>query len=187
MSSTNESCSRSRERGDYEVTDLVLDHNHALHLPETFHLMSSQRNISDLQAFEIETVDDSRIGPKAAHELASRVDGSFNLSYPRRDHKNYLREKRQREMEYGQAGSMLMYFQDKIAENPSFQYALQMDCDEQIANIFWADAKMIVDYAHFGDVITFDTTFGTNKECRPFGVFVGFNHFRETVVFGAAL
>ncbi|XP_052138422.1 protein FAR1-RELATED SEQUENCE 5-like [Oryza glaberrima] len=63
----------------------------------------------------------------------------------------------------------------------------KMDCDEQIANIFWADAKMIVDYARFGDVITFDTTFGTNKEYRPFGVFVGFNHFRETVIFGAAL
>jgi hypothetical protein len=46
---------------------------------------------------------------------------------------------------------------------------------------------MIVDYAHFGDVITFDTTFGTNKEYRPFGVFVGFNQFKETVVFGAAL
>jgi len=39
-------------------------------------------------------------------------------------------------MAYGQAGSMLMYFQDKIAENPSFQYALQMDREEQIANIF---------------------------------------------------
>ncbi|KAM3189162.1 hypothetical protein ACQJBY_067846 [Aegilops geniculata] len=46
---------------------------------------------------------------------------------------------------------------------------------------------MCVDYAHFGDVIAFDTTFGTNKEYRPFGVFVGFNHFRETVIFGAAL
>jgi len=72
-------------------------------------------------------------------------------------------------------------------ENPSFQYAIQMDCEEQISNIFWADAKMIVDYAHFGDVIAFDTTFGTNKEYRPFGMFVGFNQFRETVVFGAAL
>ena len=89
-------------------------------------------------------------------------------------------------MAYGQAGSMLKYFQEKIAENPAFQYALQMDCEEQIANIFWVDAKMIMDYAHFGDV-SFDTTFGTNKESRPFGVFVGFNHFRETVVFGAAL
>nr|CAE04392.2 OSJNBb0006L01.4 [Oryza sativa Japonica Group] len=90
-------------------------------------------------------------------------------------------------MAYGQAGSMLMYFQDKIAENPSFQYALQMDSEEQIANIFWADAKMISDYVHFGDVVSFDTTFGTNNESRPFGVFVGFNHFRETVVFCAAL
>jgi hypothetical protein len=90
-------------------------------------------------------------------------------------------------MAYGQAGSMLKYFQDKIVENPSFQYVLQMDCEEQIGNIFWADAKIIVDYAHFGDVITFDTTLGTNKESRPFGVFVGFNHFRETVIFGVTL
>jgi zinc finger SWIM domain-containing protein 3 len=52
---------------------------------------------------------------------------------------------------FGQAGSMLKHFHDKMAENPSFQYALQLDCEEHIANIFWADAKMILDYAHFGD------------------------------------
>ena len=99
--------------------------------------MASQRKISGLQAFEIETADDAGIGPKAAHELASRqVGGLVNLSYTLRDHKNYLRTKRQREIAYGQAGSMLKYFHDKIVENPSFQYALQMDCEEQITNIF---------------------------------------------------
>jgi hypothetical protein len=149
------------------VNDLILEHNHDLFPPKTLHLMSSQRT---------------------SHELAShQVGGSFNLSYTRCDLKNYLRTKRQREMVYGQAGSMLKYFQDKIVENHSFQYVLQMDSEEKIANIFWADAKMIVDYAHFGDVVTFDTTFGTNKESRPFAVFVGFNHFRETVIFSAAL
>ena len=111
----------------------------------------------------------------------------MNLSYTCRDQKNYLQGRRQRELAYGQAGSMLKYFQDKISENPSFHYALQLDVEEHITNIFWADAKMIIDYAHFGDVVTFDTTFGTNKEYRPFGVFVGFNQFRETVIFGAAL
>jgi zinc finger SWIM domain-containing protein 3 len=132
--------------------------------------------------------DDSGIAPKVAHEFLGRyVGGASNLGYTHRDYKNYLRTKRQREMMYGEAGSLLKYFQDKSLENPSFQYATQMDCQEQITNIFWADAKMIVDYAHFGDVITFDTTFGTNKEYRPFGVFVGFNQFRETVVFGGAL
>jgi zinc finger SWIM domain-containing protein 3 len=59
-------------------------------------------------------------------------------------------------MAYGQSRSMLKYFQDKIVENHPFQYVLQMDYEEKIANIFWADAKMIVDYAHFGDVITFE-------------------------------
>ena len=176
-----------REKGNYKVADLILKHNHVLQLPQTSHLMVSQRKISNLQGFEIETVDDAGIRPKLAHELATiQVGGSLNLSYTLRDHKNYLRGKRQREMAYGQAGSMLKYFQDKIAEIPSFQYALQMDCEEQIANIFWVDGKMIMDYAHFGDVVSFDT-FGTNNGSRPFGVFVGFNHFRETVIFGAAL
>ncbi|KAF2926071.1 hypothetical protein DAI22_06g099600 [Oryza sativa Japonica Group] len=166
-----------REVGDYSVYDLVLEHNHELQLPSTCHLMPSQRKISSLQAFEIETMDDSGIGPKAAHELASRqVGGSVNLGYTRRVLKNHLRTKRQRELMYGEAG-----------KNTSFHYALQLDCEEQITNIFWADAKMIIDYAQFGDVVTFDTTFGTNKEYMPFGVFVGFNHFRETVIFGAAL
>jgi hypothetical protein len=90
-------------------------------------------------------------------------------------------------MAYGQAGSMLKYFQDKIAENPSFQHATQIDIEEKIPSIFWVDAKMIVDYAHFGDVVSFGTTFETNRESRPFGVFVVFNQFRETIVFDAAL
>jgi zinc finger SWIM domain-containing protein 3 len=65
--------------------------------------------------------------------LASiQIGGSLNLSYTLRDHKNYLRGKRQREIAYGQAGSMLMYFHEKIAENPP----LQMDREQQIANIF---------------------------------------------------
>jgi zinc finger SWIM domain-containing protein 3 len=46
---------------------------------------------------------------------------------------------------------------------------------------------MLTDYAYFGDVVSFDTTFGTNRESRPFDEFVGFKHFRETVVFGAIL
>jgi hypothetical protein len=115
----------------YIVYELVLEYNHHLHLHETLHLMVSQRKISEVQAFEIETTNDSGIGPRAAHELASRqVGGLFNLSYTCLDHKNYLRTKRARKMAYGEAGSMLKYFQDKIVENHSFQYALLMDCEE---------------------------------------------------------
>ena len=45
---------------------------------------------------------------------------------------------------------------------------------------------MIIDYYNFCDVMTFDTTYGTNKKLRPLGVFTGFNHHRGLTVFGAA-
>ncbi|XP_066384660.1 protein FAR1-RELATED SEQUENCE 5-like [Miscanthus floridulus] len=99
--------------------------------------MASQRKISELQGFEIETEDDAGIGPKAAYELACiQVGGSVNVRYTLQDHDNYLRGKRQWKMAYGQAGNMLTYFQEKIDVNPSFQYVLQMNREEQTANIF---------------------------------------------------
>jgi hypothetical protein len=55
--------------------------------------------------------DDSGIAPKVAHEFLGRyVGGSGNLGYTHRDHKNYLRTKCQREMMYGEDGSLLKYF-----------------------------------------------------------------------------
>ncbi|KAK9705025.1 hypothetical protein RND81_07G027800 [Saponaria officinalis] len=150
--------------------------------------MSSQRKITETQAISIELADASGIKPRAAHELhVAQVGKSSNLNYTHRDHKNYLRSKRQKDLMYGEAGSLLKYFHEQTLENPSFQYSIQLDSEEQITNIFWADVKMLIDYSLFGDKLAFDTTFGTNKENRPIGVFVGFNHFREIVVFGAAL
>ncbi|CAN1849957.1 Protein FAR-RED IMPAIRED RESPONSE 1, partial [Linum perenne] len=43
------------------------------------------------------------------------------------------------------------------------------------------------DYAAFGDSITFDTTYRTNRNCRPLALFVGFNHHHQGDVFGACL
>lgn len=88
---------------------------------------------------------------------------------------------------YGEAASLLKYFQEQINKNPSFHYAVQFDNEEKIINIFWANARMIADYVYFGDMITFDTTFDTNKELRPLVVFIGFNHHRGVVIFGVVI
>lgn len=72
-------------------------------------------------------------------------------------------------------------------ENSSFFYAIQLDSDEQITNIFWTDTKMIMDYGQFGDVVSFGTTCKINKEHGPCAVFVGFNCHREIFIFGGAL
>lgn len=62
-----------------------------------------------------------------------------------------------------------------------------MDVEEQITNVFWTDAKKLINYEFFGYVISLDTTYCTNKDNEPFASFCGFNHYRKMVVFGAVL
>lgn len=59
-----------------------------------------------------------------------------------------------------------------------------MDKEVRLRNVFWADAWSIVAYEAFGDVITFDTTYLTNKHGMPFTPFVSVNHHRQTILFG---
>ncbi|XP_027172238.1 protein FAR1-RELATED SEQUENCE 5-like [Coffea eugenioides] len=172
----------------YRVHDLVLEHNHELHIAQCAHMMPSQRKVSETQGFQAEISEDAGLSLKQSHELMEKeADGMENVGYTREDLKRYLRTRRERSLKYGEAGSMLNYFQEQTLENPSFFHAVQLDCEEQITNIFWADAGMLIDYKFFGDVVTFDTTYKTNKEYRPLGVFVGFNQHRQIVIFDAAL
>lgn len=176
------------DNGKYQCGDFIEEHNHLLHLPATIHMMRSQQKLPIVRSFKIDLAEDSGIKPKATFEYMDRqAGGRQNLGYARQDHRNDLRTKRQRDLPYGETGSLLKYFEKQIRENPSFIYSMQLDSNEQITNIFWADAKMIMDYAQFGDVVTFNTTYCSNKKYRPFGVFAGFNHHRGVVIFGAAL
>ncbi|CAL4934499.1 unnamed protein product [Urochloa decumbens] len=66
---------------------------------------------------------------------------------------------------------------------------VKVDADEhgRIRSLFWAHGSGKTNYASFGDVVTFDTTYQTNLYNLPFGLFVGVNHHFQSVVFGAVL
>jgi hypothetical protein len=77
-----------------------------------------------VQACQIDMADDCGIRAKDAHELASmQAGGSSNLSYTRIDQKNYLRTKQQRNMIYGEAGSILSYFSKESCRKPFFLFS----------------------------------------------------------------
>ncbi|KAF7834719.1 protein FAR1-RELATED SEQUENCE 5-like [Senna tora] len=174
--------------GKFRVKDFVEEHNHELHHVETTHMIASQRHMSDIQQQEIELADDSGIQQRASYTLMSKhVGGRVNLGYTRLDQKNYLRTRRQKSLEYGEAGCLLRYFEDQQSKNPAYFQTYLMDSEEQITNIFWADARMRLDYGYFDDVVSLDTTYCTNNAHRPLALFSGFNHHRGVVLFLAAL
>ncbi|KAG6405444.1 hypothetical protein SASPL_133033 [Salvia splendens] len=159
-------------KGIYKVNEFKEEHNHPLHLPETVHMLSSQRRITEVQAHEIDLADDVGLNQKSSFDLMTRqVGGRDEIGYTILDAKNYLRSKRQRSMVYGEVGCLMRYFQDQLSKNPSFYHANQMDMEEQITNVFLADARMLIDYEYFGDVVSLDTTYCTNRDNRPLAVF----------------
>ena len=78
--------------------------------------------------------------------MSKYVGGTENLGYTRQDAKNYLNSKRRQDMAYGEAGCLLQYFQQQLIDNSSFFHAYQIDSEEQITNILWANARMLFDY-----------------------------------------
>ncbi|KAH1264441.1 Protein FAR1-RELATED SEQUENCE 5 [Glycine max] len=75
--------------------------------------------------------------PKKFLEYVSKKTGGISTAgYTRQDHKNYLQTRRKQSLK-------------QQSENPSFFHDFQIDVEEQITNIFWADAQMINDYGYF--------------------------------------
>ncbi|KAL6568931.1 hypothetical protein OROHE_003672 [Orobanche hederae] len=56
-----------------------------------------------------------------------------------------------------------------------------------VSEMFWADARSRAAYDSFGDVISFDSTYLTNKYSMPFSPFVGVNHHGQSILFGCGL
>ncbi|KAK2391080.1 protein FAR1-RELATED SEQUENCE [Trifolium repens] len=54
-------------------------------------------------------------------------------------------------------------------------------------NFFWVDTRSRLAYQQYGDVITFDTTYKTNKYSMPFAPFVGLNNHYQSILFDCAL
>ncbi|XP_047337223.1 protein FAR1-RELATED SEQUENCE 5-like [Impatiens glandulifera] len=177
-----------RSNGKLCVVQFVREHNHYLTSPNKTHFLRSHRKISSSAAIQIEMASEVGIPQKACHDLMARqVGGREFLGFIPKDYKNYLRSKRTRNVMVGDSGGVLEYLQKQQLQDPNFFYAIQLDEDDLITNIYWSDAKMRADYGHFGDVICFDTTYRKNNEGRPIALFVGVNHHKQSIIFGVSL
>ncbi|KAK6926278.1 MULE transposase domain [Dillenia turbinata] len=171
--------------GKYRVTHFEPNHNHDNLDPSHLNVVPSEKSLNAPQALEENSTTDSANRVALTFELTSRRLGDQEGLGP--DCGSHLCSERTRRMKEGEAARILHYFQRLHFKNPSFFYAIQLDSEDRISNIFWADDKMVIDYDHFGDVICLDTTYRISEGYNPFIQFIGLNHHRQVVFFGAAL
>ncbi|EEC72703.1 hypothetical protein OsI_06289 [Oryza sativa Indica Group] len=169
------------QEGIWTVQKVELDHNHYLVSPDKSHMLRSQRRLTpSYQQIVNEMRQEGITAADMQRVFRQWSRGAENVHLLKKDtQRKYLQP--------SYAQKLLEYLKNKQTKNPSFFYAVQLNDDGRIANFFWTDCQAIVDYACFGDVVSFDTTFETNKFEMPFAPFVGTNHHKQPILFGASL
>ncbi|XP_039686869.1 protein FAR-RED IMPAIRED RESPONSE 1-like [Medicago truncatula] len=173
--------------GKWIVHSFIKDHNHEL-FPAYAHYFPCHRGINKAQKHSIETLH--HVGVRTSKifaTMAKEYGGYENIGCLEKDVRNHLDKGRRLALESGDANAMLDCFMLMQEESPGFFYAIDMDDEGRMKNVFWVDAKGREDYQEFGDVISFDTTYITNKYKMPFAPFIGVNNHFQSRLLGCAL
>lgn len=186
------------------VTKFVKDHTHSLVSPSKVHYLRPRRHFAGAAKNMTEVYQGVGIVPSGVmyvsmdgnratvetNNRGARTTPPIESNRPVKNSGavNYIVRPASRRRTLGRdAQNLLDYFKKMQAENPGFFYAIQLDDDNRMANVFWADARSRTSYNHFGDAVTLDTMYRVYQYKVPFAPFTGVNHHGQTVLFGCAL
>lgn len=168
------------------IMHLDLDHNHELRPGDRDTLFSGHKYMTDMEKGLIRTLNANNIPTRQMVSILSYLRGGLTaLPMKKKDISNF-RTKINREVKSSDMTKVMEYFRKRQAEDGSFFYKFQLDEDNRVSNIFWADACSMKYYAEFGECVSFDTTFMTNRYNLPFAPFVGITGHAQTYMFGCA-
>ncbi|XP_022889592.1 protein FAR1-RELATED SEQUENCE 4-like isoform X2 [Olea europaea var. sylvestris] len=171
---------KRRPNEKWYVHSFVKEHNHEL-LPAQAHFFRSHRNADPDNS-------DAKVRKRKMFAAGSKQYGAYH--FPVLSSENIVRNQHDRgrylSLEDGGAQVVLEFLAHMQEENPKFFYALDFNEEHRLRNVFWVDDKGIEEYAYFGDVVSFDMTYFTNKFKIPLVLFIGVNHHIQPTLLGCA-
>ncbi|PIN12140.1 hypothetical protein CDL12_15255 [Handroanthus impetiginosus] len=178
---------KRKRDGKWYIHEFVKEHNHEL-LPALAYHFRIHRNVKLAEKNNIDILHAVSERTRKMYVEMSRQSGGSQASClnkdefdPQFDRGRYLA------LEEGDAQVMLEYFVKIQKENPSFFYAIDLNEEQRVRNLFWVDAKNRKDYISFNDVVFFDTSYIKSNEKMPIALFLGVNHHFQPMLLGCAL
>nr|XP_045087276.1 protein FAR1-RELATED SEQUENCE 5-like [Aegilops tauschii subsp. strangulata] len=169
----------------YKIDSWIEHHVHGLVSPDKRHLIRSNRRVSERAKNTLYTCHKASIGTSQAYRLLQVSEGGIpNAGCTKRDFQNYYRGLRYK-IRDADAQMFVAQLARKQEVNSAFFYDFEVNDEGNLVRVFWADATSRKNYSHFGDVISFDSTYTTNQYNMIFTPFTGVNHHLQSVLFGA--
>nr|KAJ0204763.1 hypothetical protein LSAT_V11C500257010 [Lactuca sativa] len=128
----------------------------------------------------------SNIGATKTHKLQASLQGGYeNVGLEAIDYKNFRRKVGNI---IGDKDAQLVVDKMNMRKDELHNYTFEYKCVDSVLNaMFWADETDKLYYKEFGDVISFDATFRTNKYGMIFVLFTAIDNHKRSINIGAGL
>ncbi|XP_022870889.1 protein FAR1-RELATED SEQUENCE 5-like [Olea europaea var. sylvestris] len=177
----------SYDHGSWRINVVHLDHNHGTS-PSKSRLFRCNREFSAHVKWRLEVNDVAGISLHKSYNFTVVEVGEYeNMTCVEKDCRNYIEQMRRLRLGEGDAAAIQAYFSNMQVQCSRFYFSTDLDDESRLRNIFWTDNRCRQAYKEFGDVVTFDTTYLTNKYDMPFAPFVGINHHGQSTLLGCDL
>ncbi|RYR23645.1 hypothetical protein Ahy_B03g068839 [Arachis hypogaea] len=151
-------------------------------------MLKQHRELSMSIRRTIENNEEAGIRPSKTYQsFVAAAGGHRELNFIEKDVRNYITREVRNVSEQEDAKEFGKYLLRMKEKNPNFFFELQLEEDQSIKLAFWADARSRAAFEYFGDVISFDTTYNTNRYNLVCGSFVGVNHHGQSTLLGCSL
>ncbi|XP_019189964.1 PREDICTED: protein FAR1-RELATED SEQUENCE 5-like [Ipomoea nil] len=175
------------DTGGYKVHAVQLRHKHCLCSEDSRPFLKINRQLDIGHKTFLANCAKANIGPTKAFRLFKEMVGSFtDIGATCIDFCNFRRDL----LAYIAEADAQMVIEDLFKRkeaNPDFYFDFDIDEEAQLSRIFWADAESRRNFACFGDVMSFDATYSTNRYKLVFVPFTGVDNHKRCITFGAGL
>ncbi|XP_057790461.1 protein FAR1-RELATED SEQUENCE 5-like [Salvia miltiorrhiza] len=174
-------------RDDDGVGTFSEGHNHKMVTESSRHFMSSNRQVDEVHQFFIHAGIKANIGPTKTFRIFKEIVGGYDkVGCTSIDFKNYGRD-----LKVYVAGldahMLLETFKDRKELCDGFQYFYDVDEEKQLRRLIWTDKQAVINFKNFGQAVSFDATYNTNRYKMIFTPFTGRDNHGKCVSFGAAI
>nr|XP_043630262.1 protein FAR1-RELATED SEQUENCE 5-like [Erigeron canadensis] len=174
-------------RQSYILDEFEEKHNHQLNSVEHRHLSRRQRKLGISEMTFINKVSTSNIGATRAHHTYNNMLGSYKNTHGTvNDFKNY-KNKINCFISSSDAQMLVNRMENRREHVPNFTFEYKVKDNSELECMFWADETAKVNFKEFGDIISFDATYRTNRYNMMFVPFTGIDNHKKTVSIGAGM
>jgi len=174
------------ENDKWKVVRLDLDHNHELSPQNRNQLFSGRKYMTDMEKSMIRTLNNNNIPTRKMIAILSYLRGNVTALPYKAKHVQNERTKINREVKGNDMNKVIHYFMKRAAEDSTFFYKLHVDEENKVKSIYWREGISLKWYAEYGDFLSFDTTYMTNRYNLPVAPIVGISGHGHTIIFGCA-